>query len=104
DTATTAYTVTGSVSIPDRASIEGLLVQIVDKGVGQDVILVEALTNPCGDYTASFDPTLITERGKRRPDLQAKVYRQGTFIAASEVRYNAEGNETLDVIIPPDAI
>lgn len=103
DTDTTTYTITGAILSSDSASIGGLQVQIVDKGVGPDVLLAQTTTNPCGDYGISFNASLVTSRGKKRPDLQARVYTDGRFLAASEVRYNAEGVVNLDVTIPADA-
>ncbi len=103
DTDTTSYSITGAISSSDRASIGGLQVRIVDKGVGQDVLLAQTTTNPCGDYSLAFDASLVTSRGKKRPDLQARVYSNETLIAASEVRYNASGKETLNVTLPADS-
>ena len=83
------YTVVGTVSSPDRAGVGGLRVQIVDKNVGQDVPLTEAVTDERGRYTAHFAASSLQARGKAQPDLQARVYAGETFLAASEVRYNA---------------
>ncbi|MBS1910849.1 MAG: hypothetical protein JST22_02570 [Bacteroidetes bacterium] len=95
----TSYTVSGSVLSPDSASVGGLHVQIVDKGIGDDFILVDVTTDPCGNYTGTFGASIIAARGKQRPDVQARAYADGTFIGASEVRYNASGQETLNVVL-----
>ncbi|HVZ38032.1 MAG TPA: neuraminidase-like domain-containing protein [Candidatus Kapabacteria bacterium] len=95
----TSYTVSGSVLSPDSASVGGLHVQIVDKGIGEDFVFVDVVTDPCGNYTGTFGASIVAARGKQRPDVQARAYSNGTFVGASEVRYNASGVETLDVIL-----
>ena len=95
------YTVVGTVASPDRAGVGGLRVQIVDKNVGQDVPLAEAVTDERGRYMAHFAASISAGTGQSQPDLQARVYTGETFLAASEVRYNATTSETLNVNCPP---
>ncbi len=97
------YVVTGTVASPDSASVGGLHVQLVDRNVGQDVILAETLTDERGRYRASFIPTSLRQRGKQHPDLQARVYAGQEFLAASDVRYNAAEREMLDVVLPANS-
>ncbi|HVZ38023.1 MAG TPA: neuraminidase-like domain-containing protein [Candidatus Kapabacteria bacterium] len=94
------YTVNGTVSSSDRVGAGGLQVQIVDKGVGADFPLVTATTDDCGNYSATFPSTLISSRGKKRPDLQAKALVNGLAIATSDVQYNAGATTTLNITIP----
>lgn len=98
------YNVSGKVFSRDRAGVVGLRVEIVDKNVGFDVRLVETGTDERGGYKASFPAASFRERSnKARPDLQARVYVGSDFVAASEVRYDATTDETLNVSLPPDA-
>jgi hypothetical protein len=98
-----AYVVTGTVTSPDSAGVGGLRVQLVDRNVGRDVHLAETLTDERGRYRADFAPTILRERGKKHPDLQARVYAGREFLAASGVRYDAAERETLDVELPANS-
>src|SRR5262249_5935991 len=95
--AANSYTVSGSVNSPDRAGVGARRVQIVDKNVGQDVPLGESVTDAAGRYRVQFGAASLVERKKQQPDLQARVYAGQTFLGASEVRYNAGTQETLNV-------
>ena len=75
---------------------------VVDRNVGQDVPLAETTTDARGRYQASFAVTSLRER-KVQPDLQARVYFEKTFLAASGVHYNATAHETLNVNLPANA-
>src|SRR5215472_13215100 len=46
------YSVTGTVTSPDRAGVDRLKVQIVDKNLERDVPLVDAVTDQDGKYQA----------------------------------------------------
>jgi hypothetical protein len=94
------YVVSGIVSSPDRAGVGGLLVQIADKNVGKDALLAKTATDERGCYNVSFTVTLSAKNRKRQPDLQARVYAGQTFLAASDVRYNANNREMLNVQLP----
>jgi len=78
-------------------------VDIVDKNVGDDVLLTETAADEFGHYSARFDARSLRERDKAQPDLQARVYVANAFLAASDVRYNATNDETLVVKLPPNS-
>ena len=48
------YTVVGTVTGTDRAGLSDLHIEIVDKNVGQDVLLAETITDTHGSYAASL--------------------------------------------------
>ncbi len=98
------YTVEGTVASPDRAGVGRLRVEIVDKNVGADVLLAETATDERGRYQSRFSAPSLHERGKTQPDLQARVYADKTFLAASEVRYNATNQETLHINLPVNSM
>src|SRR5439155_14089346 len=81
------YTVVGMVVSPGHAGVGGLRIQIVDKNVGQDVPLAEGFTDERGGYRIQFSSAALRQRGKEKPDLQARVFAGETFLAASDVRY-----------------
>jgi hypothetical protein len=99
------YSVTGTVVSPEYAGVGKLTVQILDKNAGPDVLLACATTDAAGKYVAAFklDPASLGDRLKTRPDLQARALVGTTFLAASEVRYNASTAEVLDIQLPADA-
>jgi peptidoglycan hydrolase-like protein with peptidoglycan-binding domain len=98
-----AYTVSGTITSPDRAGVCGLRVQIVSKHVGPDVPLTETTTDGSGHYNARFTARSLLNGNKTQPDLQARVYAGQTFLAASHVHYNATTNETLNVNLPANS-
>lgn len=98
------YNVSGRVLSRDRAGVVGLRVEIVDKNVGFDTRLAETGTDERGSFKTSFTAAAFREKSnKARPDLQARVFVGADFVAASEVRYNATTDETLNVSLPSDA-
>jgi hypothetical protein len=96
------YSVSGSVWSPERSSVGRLTVRLVDKNIGSDVELAETMTDDSGMYrmTAQITPVKLKQKVKTQPDLQVRVFSGDTFLAASEVRYNASNSETLDVALP----
>ena len=89
------FRVVGKVASDTRAGIGGLRVVIVDKNIGGDVTVFATITNVDGSYRAAF-----TYAGqKQKPDLQARALRGEAFLGASEVRYNAANDETLNVLV-----
>jgi hypothetical protein len=93
------YQVEGRVVSRVSAAVGGLRVVVVDKSVGGDGPLGEARTDARGHYEVSFSEADLRRRGKEKPDLQARVFSGGQFLAASEVRYDASAAETLNVLL-----
>lgn len=99
-----AYHVIGRVVSRVSASTDGLRVVLVDKSVGGDIPLAEAITSSRGYYEASFSQAGVRGRGKEKPDLQARVYSGERFLAASDVRYDASPREkNLNVLLSESA-
>jgi hypothetical protein len=94
-----AYQIQGRVTSRVSASVGNLRVLVVDKCVGSDVRLAEAVTDSLGNYRASFSDAAFRRRGKEKPDLQARVFSGGRPIASSEVRYDASTQETMNVLL-----
>ena len=55
----------------------------------------ETISGLDGGYRAAFGYAAE----KKRPDLQARAFLGQTFLGASEVRYNAANDETLNVLV-----
>jgi Neuraminidase-like domain/Salmonella virulence plasmid 28.1kDa A protein len=96
-------TVKGEVRSRNRAGVNQLRVTIADKNVGADVQLAETTTDDRGNYQVRYKLSDLQQRGKQKPDLQARVFAGETFLGASEVRYNASSDETLNVLLPETA-
>jgi hypothetical protein len=104
DPARRAYRVTGRVISRASASVSGLKVRIVDRGVGTlpDLELTSDETGSEGEYAVTFDDAKLSGRNKDQFDLQARVSAGGKFLAASEVLYGAPQTAALDVILPEE--
>lgn len=85
------------------SGVGGLDVEVVDRNVGQDVLLARVTTGEHWRYEARFTGL----DGKAQPDLQAQVRADETadvpVLAASDVRYNATDHETLDILPPANS-
>ena len=99
----TPYRVEGKVASRISASVGGLRVVIVDKGVGGDVQLVETSANEGGVYQTTFSDSDVRRRGKAQPDLQARMFAGDAFLGSSDVHYNASQHETLNVLLEDQA-
>ena len=97
------FQVEGKVTSRVSAGVGGLRVRIVDKTVGKDIPLAEAVTDENGAYQVTFTDADLRKRGKAQPDLQARVFAGETFLAASDVRYNASNREILNVLLDEKA-
>jgi hypothetical protein len=93
------YSVSGTVTSPDRAGVGVLTVLLVDRNVGGFTQLASTKTDARGHYAVTFPATALPA-GKAQPDLQARVVLQDTLLGASEIRYNASLEETLNVTLP----
>jgi peptidoglycan hydrolase-like protein with peptidoglycan-binding domain len=92
--------VSGRVFSTQRAGVGGLRIQVVDKNAGPDVPLAEGTTNDRGAYSIRYATALPALNGKSAPDLQVHALSGTTLLGASEIRYDASPNETLDVVVP----
>ncbi len=97
------FQVKGKVASGVSAGVSGLRAKIMDKTVGDDVQLAEAVTDDGGAYRATFTDADLRRRGKQLPDLQARAFAGETFVGASDVRYNSSNRETLNVLLDEKA-
>ncbi|MBD1930312.1 MULTISPECIES: neuraminidase-like domain-containing protein [Cyanophyceae] len=96
------FQVEGKVSSPTSISVGDLIVQVVDKNVGEDeedVLLNQTVTQADGTYQVTFNDSNWRQRGKTKPDLQTRVLAGERILAVSEVRYNASSRELLNVLL-----
>jgi hypothetical protein len=94
------FQVEGKVSSPTSTSVGDLIIQVVDKTVGgEDIVLEQTETQTDGTYQIKFQDTSWRQRGKTQPDLQTRVLAGDQVLAVSEVRYNASPRELLNVLL-----
>jgi Neuraminidase-like domain/Salmonella virulence plasmid 28.1kDa A protein len=97
---TIEFQVEGKVSSPTSTSVGDLTVQVVDKAVGgEDVLLKQTVTQADGTYQVTFNDSNWRQRGKTQPDIQTRVLVGDRVLAVSEVRYNASPRELLNVLL-----
>ncbi|HEY9431906.1 MAG TPA: neuraminidase-like domain-containing protein [Blastocatellia bacterium] len=97
------FQVAGKVASRSRAGVDGLRVRIADRVVGGDILLAEVLTSDGGEYRVSFTDAESRRRGKAQPDLQARVFTGETYLASSDVHYNASNRETINILLDDQA-
>lgn len=102
--AAATYTVHGTVWSSVSAGVAGLQIQLIDKNVGADITIASGATGAGGNYSisAAITPASLRARQKSKPDFQVQVLAGQTFIAASDIAYNAALDTTLNVILPAD--
>ncbi|MFL6292610.1 MAG: neuraminidase-like domain-containing protein, partial [Thermoanaerobaculia bacterium] len=93
------FTVTGAVTSPGRDVIGVLRVEIVGKQAGPDVPLADVKTDARGRYAVDFPASKLPAE-MAKPDLQARISSGETFLAASEILYEATSPAVLDVSVP----
>jgi hypothetical protein len=104
------FVVTGHVTSPVSAAVSGLLVRLVDKNVGGDVVAATGTTRAGGAYSLStlIGPPTLLARLKPAPDLQTQVFTTSangavTIVASSAVGVAAKSPLTLDIALPASA-
>lgn len=97
---TIEFQVEGKVSSPTSTSVGDLIIQVVDKTVGgEDILLKQTVTQTDGTYQVTFNDSNWRQRGKTQPDIQTQVLSSDRVLAVSEVRYNASPRELLNVLL-----
>jgi hypothetical protein len=93
--------VRGRVSSRRLTGVPRLRVAAVDKNVGVDTHLDDAMTGEGGIFEILYDPAK-RRQGKASLDLQVQVLdREDNILAVSAVRFNASLEETgLNIVIP----
>lgn len=94
------YEISGRVSGQSRFLAGELVVRIFDRGVGPDPLLAETRTDPSGRYSASFTDEVFASRGKERPDVLVRVFRDQTLLVETEVHYDAAQTLAIDIELP----
>src|SRR4051794_33850898 len=99
-----SYGVSGRVYSAQRAGVGGLGVELVDKSVAvPDVVLASSVTDIDGNYQMNYSLAKVQIRRKAVPDIQLRIYSGDFLVGVSEVRYQAQSQETLDIILKDTA-
>lgn len=92
------FVVRGKVATHELRGVAGLNAVVVDKRVGEDKTLGQATTGERGEYEVQFGRDRLGV-GKQEPDLQVRVFAGKRFLVASDVRYNASAEETINILL-----
>lgn len=92
-----AYSVKGRVINSNGVALSNMTVEMLVKTLDKDVSAGVAESDKDGNYTIRF----VRSSEKGSLDLQVKAYFKGdeTNFTLSPIKYNASGNEVLDVIV-----
>ncbi|MEB3281214.1 MAG: Tc toxin subunit A [Lyngbya sp.] len=88
-------------------ALSNVRVVAVDKCVGEEQILGEAITDTNGNYTINYSLMVLTIKGKEISDLQIKVMSledRNDILAISPIKYDASKQEVIDVIVPTEKL
>ncbi|MFC6942705.1 hypothetical protein ACFQE8_22550 [Salinirubellus sp. GCM10025818] len=89
----------------DGTAASGLTVRAYDRDLRGHERLGEATTNADGRYRIAYGPDVFAAGERASADLLIRVYDEvGGRLAASDVRYNADASETIDLEIPPEVV
>ncbi|HEV2647203.1 MAG TPA: neuraminidase-like domain-containing protein [Acidobacteriaceae bacterium] len=101
------WVISGLVTSAAHVTVGRLAVAIIDRNVGADEPVASGSTDDAGSYRirALIPPATLRRRHKTAPDLQARISSHAaegkeTFLAASEVAWNAARAVVLDVVLP----
>ncbi len=94
--------VRGRVFTRSGEPLTGLRVIAADNDLSGKVELGRSLTGSDGTYRVEYSSGLLVERGKDRADLLVQVFaqrRDRQSIASSDIRYDADEDQILDVVV-----
>jgi GH18 family chitinase len=96
------YTVNGTVTSSDGASVGDLQVRLVDNMVDHIVLLGETTTDGYGRFsvTTVIAAASLQARRELQPSFQVQVYVGQTLLAASQIVSNPANAITIDVALP----
>lgn len=97
---TPAYKVQGHIKQADGSPLVGNLVRALDKDLRHEQLLGEARTDRQGYYTIGYNQNQFRRADKQQADLLVRVYNaEGSLLAESDIIFNAQANENVDLIL-----
>ena len=96
------FVVQGTVRGANQKPVRGALVRAYDKDLRQEQLLGEAKTDEQGAYRISYTAAQFRRAEKQRADLLVRVYAPeapGLLLATSDLVFNAEPRQTVDLIV-----
>jgi hypothetical protein len=92
------FIVRGHVRRADGTPLFNFIIRAFDRDLRMLQLLGEVRTNVSGSYEIRYGPSQFTRSGKIRADLEVAVFTHGDLLLAeSEVRFNAQPIETIDL-------
>jgi hypothetical protein len=96
-----AYVVRGRVSRADGRSVTGLIVVVSTCGLREQTRVASSLTDGLGAFAVPY----AWDGGGTAPNVRVEVIeRTGGSLAASQVRFNAAPDETIDLAVETPAV
>jgi Neuraminidase-like domain/Salmonella virulence plasmid 28.1kDa A protein len=102
------FNITGTVVSSNGAAVPGLTVIAYDRRVSGDIALGQGVSDANGKYTISYSSEKL--RGMPKPDIEVRAMRTAAagadqnVLGKSEIRYNADSSESINVIIPESLV
>jgi len=90
--------VQGHIKQADGSPLVGNLVRALDKDLRHEQLLGDAHTDRQGYYTIGYSQNQFRRAEKQQADLLVRVYNvEGSLLAESDVIFNAQAEETVDL-------
>lgn len=93
------YIVTGTILAPDFSPAAGCTVEVMDKGLITDTILINTKTSDTGCFEISFGSNAFENTGKQTPDIFLKITTRKKEFFVTPVIYNASTVTKIDYVI-----
>ncbi|MEO8677785.1 MAG: hypothetical protein ABI665_01985 [Vicinamibacterales bacterium] len=104
DTAPPERWVAGAVKFADGRPLEGALVRAYDRSLRRQTQLGEARTSPDGRYRITYLQKQLLDPQRGVANLQVEAAGDtGPPLASSDVRFDAQGHEVIDLMVIRDA-
>jgi hypothetical protein len=97
--------VSGHVVTSEGVVLPATAVEAVGVSLAGEVPLGRTTTGNDGSYLMVYDASSLRERGKAAPDILVRALRgDGEVAATSAVRYNADEQAVIDVVVPAERV
>lgn len=96
------FLVTGRIGSSDGAPLPGVVVRAVDRGIGREAILGEAVTDAGGNYSIPLSAEKFLDLKRNAPHLMIRAFTaRGRRLGDSEVIFYAAADQKIDLRVEP---
>jgi hypothetical protein len=98
------YAVSGQIRHEDGSPLPGTILRAYDRDLRTESLLGEAIADESGHYQITYTSEQLSRPEKRRANLIVRAFSpEGISMAESEVKFNADEQETIDLVgVPPN--